>query len=387
MKCDWLMVKKSFSKSWHRRFLKLNGCILTVSTDSHFTKIKERIVISNRIQIAIKASTLFTLIMPEGSAISSYMISCENADTLIEWVNALKTCNTSQYEIGIDSFDLLDVIGRGHFSTVYLAKLIYPKEENIAIKVTEERNEIAQNEHNMLSKLNNPFIVGFKFYFEFENKSYLGLEYSYAGDLLNRLDFEVTKRDSKIYAAELLLGLDYLHSQGIVLRDFKPENILIGADGHLLISDFGLAKYIGKGNVTKSICGTADYWAPEVLKDEEYGMPADVWSYGIVIYEILYGNSPFYCENQVKMYERITQGNVQFPSDATEDEIDIILSAFKKDPKERPTLEELKKKSFFNSIDWNYISEKKYETDYVPDESDEKQQYYQDQYEYDSRSI
>lgn len=387
MKCDWLMIKKSFSKSWHRRYLKLNGCILTVSTDSHFTKIKERIVISTKIQIAIKTTTLFTLIMPECSSIPSYMISCENADGLVDWVNALKTCNTEEYEIGIDSFDLIDVIGRGHFSSVYLAKLYYPTEEYIAIKVTEERKEIAQNEHNVISKLHHPFIIDFKFYFEFDNKSYLGLEYSSAGDLLNRLDFEVTKRDALIYASELLLGLDYLHSQGIVLRDFKPENVLIGSDGHLVISDFGLAKFLGKGNMTKSFCGTVDYCAPEVLKDEEYGMPADVWSYGVVIYEILYGSSPFYHENQMKMYERITKGNIQFPSDATEDEIEILSSTFKKDPKERPTFEELKKKSFFNSVDWNYITEKKYETDYLPDDNSEKNLYNVDQFEYDSRSI
>ncbi|KAK8892456.1 hypothetical protein M9Y10_029685 [Tritrichomonas musculus] len=387
MKSDWLMVKKSFSKSWHRRYLKLNGCILTVSKDLHFSHIKHRIIINTQVQIAIKSTTLFMLIMPEGSPTPSYMISCENPDSLIDWVNALKTCNTSQYEIGIDSFDLINVIGRGHFSTVYLAKLFYPTEEYIAIKVTEERNEIAQNEQNLMSKLHNPFIVDFKFYFEFEGKSYLGLEYSSAGDLLNRFDFEVTKRDAKIYASELLLGLDYLHSQGIVLRDLKPENVLIGHDGHLKISDFGLAKFLGKGNLTRSICGTADYCAPEVLKDEEYGMPADVWSYGVVIYELLYGNSPFYCENQMKMYEKITQGTVQFPEDATDDEIEILTSLFKKDPNERPTLEELKKKSFFNSIDWNYISEKKYETDFIPDEIDEKHAYNFDQFEYDSRSI
>ncbi|OHT15840.1 RAC family serine/threonine-protein kinase like protein [Tritrichomonas foetus] len=362
-KCGWLMIRRSFSKGWHRRFLKLNGCFLIVSTDTKFTQIKERIYINNNVKIALTSSTSFNLIMPDST---TYLISAGQPEDLIEWINALKQADQSNYEIDIDSFELIKVIGEGHFSKVYLARMI-TTDEYIALKVS-ERKDIAYNEKNIISKLTNPFIIGFKFYFEFDDKSYLGLEYTAAGDLFSRFEYEISKRDAKIYASELLIGMKYLHSQGIVIRDFKPENILLCTNGHLKLADFGLAKFLkNENNTTRTICGTADYSAPEVVKNEEYGKPADVWSYGVVLYELLFNCSPFYSENELKMYEKITEGSTPIPEGAEPDEIEIIQACLKKDPKERPTFDELKKFSFFSEVDWDLIIEKRYETDFIPE--------------------
>ena len=364
MKNGWLMMRRPFSKGWNSRFVKLNGSILNLSIDENFSEIKERIKIDKRVKISVNSETCFTLIKADGA---KYQFSVEQKSDLIDWINALLSADMSNYEIFIDSFDILDVIGEGHFSQVFLAKMAY-NDEYIALKVSDTL-KTSQNEKNVLSQLNNPFIIDFKFYFEFNDKSYLGLEYVPFGDMYTRLDYEVSKRDVKIYATELILGLEYIHSKGFIIRDLKPENILIGNDGHIKIADFGLAKDLRSKDNSNTLYGTTDYSAPEVLLNQQYGKASDMWSFGIVLYELLYGNSPFYSKNELKTYENIIDGNFEFPEDASEDEIEIISAILKKDPNQRPTFEELKNYPFFKSVSWDCIMEKKYELDFIPDSS------------------
>lgn len=99
---------------------------------------------------------------------------------------------------------------------------------------------------------------------------------------------------AKFYAAEILLALGHLHSKDIVYRDLKPENILMDEIGHVSLTDFGMAKIVKKDEVATSFCGTPEYLAPEIITGEGHGKPADWWSFGILIYEMMYGLPPFY---------------------------------------------------------------------------------------------
>lgn len=113
-----------------------------------------------------------------------------------------------------------------------------------------------------------------------------------------------------------------MHSLNIVYRDLKPENLLIGADGHLKITDFGFAKVVTERTYT--LCGTPEYIAPEVIKNEGHGKAADWWALGILIYEMLIGTPPYYDNNPIKIYEKILEGDLFFPSEIEPRAINLI---------------------------------------------------------------
>lgn len=123
------------------------------------------------------------------------------------------------------------------------------------------------------------------------------MEYCPGGELyyyLCRLG-KFKERTVQFYAANILVALDHLHNNlGVVYRDLKPENILIGSDGFAKLTDFGLSKANMKGRLSKTICGTRDYIAPEVLSGRGYGFSCDWWSFGCLIYEMLTGLPVFF---------------------------------------------------------------------------------------------
>ncbi len=108
------------------------------------------------------------------------------------------------------------------------------------------------------------------------------------------MDFNVCR----FYAAQILLSIEHLHHYNIVYRDLKSENILIGKDGYMKLIDFGLSRYNVTEDNLKSFCGTLDYMAPEILLNQKYGKSVDWWSFGVLVYEMLFGIPPFYGENE-----------------------------------------------------------------------------------------
>ena len=109
---------------------------------------------------------------------------------------------------------------------------------------------------------------------------------------------------SQFYAAEIVLVLEFLHErEGVAYRDLKPENILIDAEGHLKLVDFGFAKRID-GRETYTLCGTPEYLAPEVIRNTGHGTAVDWWAFGILVYEFLVGQPPFWDQNPMKIYEQ-----------------------------------------------------------------------------------
>lgn len=114
---------------------------------------------------------------------------------------------------------------------------------------------------------------------------------------------------AKFYAAEMILALEYLHKAGIVYRDVKPENVLLDSQGHIKLTDFGLSKggLHEQGGMTESFCGTSEYLAPEIIKDEKYGFSCDWYSLGLVILEMLSGENPFKTEEDLPMAEQMNR--------------------------------------------------------------------------------
>ncbi len=145
--------------------------------------------------------------------------------------------------------------------------------------------------------MDHPFIVTLRYAFQTPDKLYMVFDFVNGGELFFHLNQEdMFKEDrAKFYSAEILLALQFLHSKNIIYRDLKPENILIDYEGHIKLTDFGLAKElkdeIHKQNKTKTttFCGTPEYLAPEIIRGEKYDESVDYWSLGILLYEMITG--------------------------------------------------------------------------------------------------
>lgn len=135
-----------------------------------------------------------------------------------------------------------------------------------------------------------------KYAFQSEEKLFFVLEYCPGGELFNLLSqkYSFNTYQTQFYAAQIVLALEYLHSKDIIYRDLKPENVLIDSDGYIKLTDFGLSKRNVSSNNAKSICGTPEYLAPEVLFKEGHGKLVDFWTLGAIIYEMFTGQPPFF---------------------------------------------------------------------------------------------
>ncbi|KAM7098050.1 ribosomal protein S6 kinase alpha-1 isoform 6-T6 [Molossus nigricans] len=191
-------------------------------------------------------------------------------------------------------FELLKVLGQGSFGKVFLVrKVTRPDSGHLyAMKVLKKatlkvRDRVrTKMERDILADVNHPFVVKLHYAFQTEGKLYLILDFLRGGDLFTRLSKEVmfTEEDVKFYLAELALGLDHLHSLGIIYRDLKPENILLDEEGHIKLTDFGLSKEaIDHEKKAYSFCGTVEYMAPEVVNRQGHTHSADWWSYGVLM--------------------------------------------------------------------------------------------------------
>lgn len=195
-------------------------------------------------------------------------------------------------------FEMISVIGKGSYGKVMLVKKI-DTGQLYALKVLKKAEIIRRNqvEHTMterriLENIRHPFVVKMDYAFQSDSKLFFVLEYCPGGELFFYLSqIGRFKEDAaRFYASNILLALHHLHSQNILYRDLKPENVLVAGDGYVKVADFGLSKENIVGhNEAKSICGTAEYLAPEILQRMGHGKASDWWSFGGIIYEMLCG--------------------------------------------------------------------------------------------------
>lgn len=276
-------------------------------------------------------------------------------------------------------FDIVRVIGSGSYGTVVLSRLQQCPDRLFAIKVIHKRKfadcserdaQRLRTEKNVLCALDHPFIT--KLYCSFETKESLNfvMEYCAGGDMYFLLEKFPKNRlpESYVvfYAASIALALNYLHHRGVVYRDLKPENILLDKDGFLRLADFGFARdQIGRHDqACMTFCGSADYIAPEVVRGQGYGMAADLWSFGCVIYELLTGFPPFYCpKDRGMLFRKIEREQVTFPSHFSRPVCDLLSGLLQKDASKRlgngpHGMDDVFTHPFFASIDWYQLSTK-----------------------------
>ncbi|QLG75098.1 hypothetical protein HG535_0H04250 [Zygotorulaspora mrakii] len=299
-------------------------------------------------------------------------------DMLIKW----EYSSTKKRQYGPHDFEVLRLLGKGTFGQVYQvkkkdSKRIYAMKV-LSKKVIVKKNEIAHTigERNILVRTASkscPFIVGLKFSFQTPADLYLVTDFMSGGELFWHLQKEgrFSEDRAKFYIAELVLALEYLHDNDIVYRDLKPENILLDANGNIALCDFGLSKADLKDR-TNTFCGTTEYLAPELLLDESgYTKMVDFWSLGVLIFEMCCGWSPFFAEDNQKMYQKIAFGKVKFPRDVLSPEgRSFVKGLLNRNPKHRLGAiddgRELRAHPFFADIDWKALRQKKIPPPFKP---------------------
>jgi len=201
---------------------------------------------------------------------------------------------------------------------------------------------------------------------------YFVMDFVNGGGLFYYLEKEdcLDEPRARFYVAEIICGLEYLHSRGIIYRDLKPENILISQHGHIVLTDFGLSKtgLVGEHARTNTRCGTPYYVAPEIILGEEYTKAVDFWSLGVVLYEMLFGVPPFYSEDAMEIYKKIVMNDYTIDSDLVSEECqDFIESVLAEDPKNRLTdVTDIKKHPFFTGYDWEKLKRQEVNPPFIP---------------------
>jgi serine/threonine protein kinase len=222
-------------------------------------------------------------------------------------------------------------------------------------------------ERNILMMVNNPFIVRLRFAFQSAKKFYLGMEYVAGGELFHHLSNEgpFSLERARLYAAEIAHALHYLHELDIVYRDLKPENILLDSEGHIKLTDFGLAIDIEE-RMGMTLCGTYSYLAPEMVERRPYGPAVDWWALGCFLCEMLTGTLPFTSTSQKGLFDKILHFPAAIPSDLDRSAADFIRLLLTKDPTKRAGWEQIKEHVFFAGLDWDAVYDRHYQPVYVP---------------------
>ncbi|KAG0053495.1 Serine/threonine kinase [Gryganskiella cystojenkinii] len=285
-------------------------------------------------------------------------------------------------KVGLDDFNFLAVLGKGNFGKVMLAEDRMTK-GLYAIKVLKkefiiEHDEVAstRSEKRVFQTANkerHPFLVGLHSCFQTETRIYFVMDYVSGGDLMLHIQREqFSERQAKFYACQVLLALEYFHKNNIIYRDLKLDNILLALDGHIKIADYGLCKEdMYYGSTTNTFCGTPEFMAPEILSEQKYGRAVDWWAFGVLIYEMLLGQSPFRGDDEDEIFEAILEDEILYPINMSRDSVSILQKLLTRDPEKRlgsgkTDAEEIKRHPFFKGVNWQDILDKKVPPPFFP---------------------
>jgi len=285
-------------------------------------------------------------------------------------------------KISMNDFELISVLGRGHFGKVILSQYKKTK-EYFAIKALKKGDILSRDEVESLmaekrifevsTSVRHPFLVNLFACFQTCEHVCFVMEYACGGDLMMHIHQDIfSEPRATFYAACVVLGLQYLHDNKIIYRDLKLDNLLLDAEGYVKIADFGLCKEgIAWGDRTGTFCGTPEFLAPEVLTETSYTRAVDWWGLGVLIFEMLVGESPFPGDDEEEVFDSIVNDEVRYPRFLSLEAIAIMRRLLRKSPDKRlgsseKDAEDVKKQAFFRNINWDDLLARKVKPPFTP---------------------
>lgn len=282
--------------------------------------------------------------------------------------------------VGLEDFEVLKVVGQGAFAKVYQVRRIGTS-EIYAMKVMRkdkimEKNhaEYMKSERNILTKVDHPFIVQLRYSFQTKYRLYLVLDFVNGGHLFFQLYRQGLFREdlARIYTAEIVSAVSHLHTNGIMHRDLKPENILLDADGHVMLTDFGLAKQFDENTRSNSMCGTLEYMSPEIVLGKGHDKVADWWSVGILLFEMLTGQPPFTGGNRQKIQQKIIKDKIKLPAFLSSEAHSLLKGLLQKEASKRlgsgpGGSQEIKSHKWFKIINWKKLEARETRPSFLPE--------------------
>ncbi|XP_035380046.1 microtubule-associated serine/threonine-protein kinase 2 isoform X2 [Electrophorus electricus] len=304
-----------------------------------------------------------------------------------------------------EDFETIKLISNGAYGAVFLVRHKETRQRFAMKKINKQnlilRNQVQQAfvERDILTFAENPFVVSMFCSFETRRHLCMVMEYVEGGDCATLLKHigALPVDMARMYFAETVLALEYLHNYGIVHRDLKPDNLLITSMGHIKLTDFGLSK-IGLMSLTtnlyeghiekdarefldKQVCGTPEYIAPEVILRQGYGKPVDWWAMGVILYEFLVGCAPFFGDTPEELFGQVISDEIIWPEEddaLPPDAQDLISKLLRQNPLERlgtGSAFEVKQHRFFTDLNWNSLLRQKAE--FIPQlESEDDTSYF-----------
>uniref|UniRef100_A0AAQ4PSY6 Protein kinase C n=1 Tax=Gasterosteus aculeatus aculeatus TaxID=481459 RepID=A0AAQ4PSY6_GASAC len=279
--------------------------------------------------------------------------------------------------INVDHFVFHKVLGKGSFGKVLLAEL-KGRGEYFAVKalkkdvvLMDDDVECTMVEKRVLALAwENPFLTHLYSTFHTKEHLFFVMEYLNGGDLMFHIQekgrFELNR--TTFYSAEIICGLQFLHTKGIIYRDLKLDNVMLDHEGHIKIADFGMCKenVFGENRAT-TFCGTPDYIAPEILLGQKYSFSVDWWSFGVLLYEMLIGQSPFHGDDEDELFESIRMDTPHYPRWINKEAEDLLERLFERDPTRRlGIVGNIRSHPLFNNINWQALERREIEPPFKP---------------------
>ncbi|TKY65658.1 Serine/threonine-protein kinase AtPK2/AtPK19 [Spatholobus suberectus] len=282
--------------------------------------------------------------------------------------------------VSIEDFEILKVVGQGAFAKVYQVRKkgtseIYAMKVMRKDKIIEKNHaEYMKAERDIWTKIEHPFVVQLRYSFQTKYRLYLVLDFVNGGHLFFQLYHQGLFREdlARIYTAEIVSAVYHLHSNGIMHRDLKPENILLDADGHVMLTDFGLAKQFEESTRSNSMCGTLEYMAPEIILGKGHDKAADWWSVGVLLFEMLTGKPPFCGGSRDKIQQKIVKDKIKLPAFLSTEAHSLLKGLLQKEATKRlgcgpRGIEEIKGHKWFKPINWKKLEAREIQPSFRPE--------------------
>ena len=369
----WL-EKKSIFGIWTKRYFILLFSKLSIYKDQTLSDEESNFELDSQTIVEPSSNDCILKVMIQKPKLITLTLRASSMNEMIDWVFHIRRSAFANKALYIGMFDVISLLGQGFYGKVTLCEKKDSK-EIVAVKSVKkekllEANKVCTilNEKMILASIHNPFIIKLKYAFQSNKYYYMALEYAPGGDLFHKMKTgKLPLSDIKLYIAELSIAIHELHKNHIIYRDMKPENVMIGKDGHLKLTDFGLSTFCEPNQTKKTFCGTTEYIAPEVILNEGYGGRIDWWGLGILAFELLYGSTPFTAMNSQCIYQSILKKDPTFPKNEDPAIVSFISSLLQKDPLKRGGYRYIIASDFMADIDFHAVYEKKISPSFIPE--------------------